>query len=104
MLSELSPASLAHRIYYAGRTMLLMVLPLRRVSQSNALLRTGVAPERQKIMVKGGLLKDDQQWGKAGIKPGQKLMMMGTADAVPQAPIAKQVGNVSQGFCCISML
>ena len=50
----------------------------------------GVAPDRQKIMVKGGLLKDDSEWAKAGIKPGQKLMMMGTADAVPTAPTGKQ--------------
>jgi ubiquitin carboxyl-terminal hydrolase 14 len=50
-----------------------------------------VAPERQKVMVKGGMLKDDQEWAKAGIKPGAKLMMMGTADAVPQAPTAHQV-------------
>mmetsp|Transcript_13021 Transcript_13021/g.39438 ORF Transcript_13021/g.39438 Transcript_13021/m.39438 type:complete len:533 (-) Transcript_13021:267-1865(-) len=52
---------------------------------------TGVAPERQKIMVKGGLLKDDTEWAKAGIKPGQKLMMMGTADVVPTAPTGNQV-------------
>jgi ubiquitin carboxyl-terminal hydrolase 14 len=47
---------------------------------------TGVPVERQKIMVKGGMLKDDADWGKLGIKMGQKLMMMGTADAVPVAP------------------
>jgi len=47
---------------------------------------TGVPVERQKIMVKGGMLKDDADWTKLGIKPGQKLMMMGTADAVPVAP------------------
>ncbi|MBA0663732.1 hypothetical protein Goklo_003825, partial [Gossypium klotzschianum] len=35
---------------------------------------TEVPPERQKIMVKGGLLK------------GQKLMMMGTADEIVKAP------------------
>lgn len=48
---------------------------------------TGVPPERQKIMgVKGGLLKDDADWGKLGLKPGQKLTMMGTADTLPEAP------------------
>eukprot|EP00193_Tetraselmis_chui_P007561 CAMPEP_0177763400 /NCGR_PEP_ID=MMETSP0491_2-20121128/6851_1 /TAXON_ID=63592 /ORGANISM="Tetraselmis chuii, Strain PLY429" /LENGTH=464 /DNA_ID=CAMNT_0019279505 /DNA_START=80 /DNA_END=1474 /DNA_ORIENTATION=+ len=47
---------------------------------------SGVPPERQKIMVKGGLLKDDGDWAKLGLKEGQKLMMMGTADAVPEAP------------------
>ena len=43
---------------------------------------TGVPPERQKIMVKGGTLKDDSDWGKVALKEGQRLMMMGTADKV----------------------
>ncbi|KAH9604987.1 hypothetical protein KSS87_003567 [Heliosperma pusillum] len=47
---------------------------------------TGVPPERQKIMVKGGLLKDDADWAAVGIKEGQKLMMMGTADEIVNAP------------------
>jgi hypothetical protein len=47
---------------------------------------TGVPPERQKIMVKGGMLKDDGDWDKLALKPGQRLMMMGTADKVPEAP------------------
>jgi hypothetical protein len=51
-------------------------------------------------MVKGGMLKDDQEWAKAGIKPGAKLMMMGTADAVPQAPTAQQVPHASNSRVC----
>ncbi len=47
---------------------------------------TGVQPDRQKIMVKGGMLKDDADWATVGIKPGQKLMMMGSRDEAPQAP------------------
>ncbi|THU59546.1 hypothetical protein C4D60_Mb07t03230 [Musa balbisiana] len=47
---------------------------------------TGVPPERQKIMVKGGLLKDDADWATLGVKEGQKLMMMGTADEIVKAP------------------
>ncbi|KAK2983833.1 hypothetical protein RJ640_008509 [Escallonia rubra] len=47
---------------------------------------TGVPPERQKIMVKGGLLKDDADWSTLGVKQGQKLMMMGTADEIMKAP------------------
>lgn len=47
---------------------------------------TGIPPERQKIMVKGGLLKDDADWSKVGVKEGQKLMMMGTADEIVKAP------------------
>ena len=52
---------------------------------------TGVPPERQKIMgVKGGLLKDDADWAKLGLKPGQKLTMMGTAETLPEAPKQQQ--------------
>ncbi|KAD1774775.1 hypothetical protein E3N88_42316 [Mikania micrantha] len=47
---------------------------------------TGVPPERQKIMVKGGILKDDSDWSKLGLKEGQKLMMVGTADEIVKAP------------------
>ncbi|KAL3511707.1 hypothetical protein ACH5RR_024424 [Cinchona calisaya] len=47
---------------------------------------TGVPPERQKIMVKGGLLKDDADWSKVGVKEGQRLMMMGSADEIVKAP------------------
>eukprot|EP01018_Ginkgo_biloba_P002950 Gb_29171 [translate_table: standard] len=47
---------------------------------------TGVPPERQKIMVKGGLLKDDADWSTLGLKEGQRLMMMGTADEIVKAP------------------
>uniref|UniRef100_A0A6N2N524 Ubiquitin carboxyl-terminal hydrolase n=1 Tax=Salix viminalis TaxID=40686 RepID=A0A6N2N524_SALVM len=47
---------------------------------------TGVPPERQKIMVKGGLLKDDADWATLGVKEGQKMMMMGTADEIVKAP------------------
>lgn len=47
---------------------------------------TGVPPERQKIMVKGGLLKDDAEWVTVGVKEGQRLMMMGTADEIVKAP------------------
>jgi hypothetical protein len=39
---------------------------------------TGVEPERQKILVKGGQLKDDTDLSKLGAKPGQTFMMMGT--------------------------
>ncbi|EOA90983.1 deubiquitinating enzyme [Exserohilum turcicum] len=39
---------------------------------------TGVEPDRQKVIVKGGQLKDDADMSKLGLKPGQTLMMMGT--------------------------
>ncbi|KAM0881095.1 hypothetical protein ACQ4PT_033166 [Festuca glaucescens] len=47
---------------------------------------TGVPPERQKIMVKGGILKDDADWSTLAVKNGQKLMMIGTADEIVRAP------------------
>ena len=39
---------------------------------------TNVEPERQKILIKGGQLKDDADMGKLGLKAGQPIMMMGT--------------------------
>ncbi|KAI4120312.1 MAG: hypothetical protein LQ338_007105 [Usnochroma carphineum] len=39
---------------------------------------TGVEPDRQKILVKGGQLKDDTDLSTLGAKPGQTFMMMGT--------------------------
>ena len=49
---------------------------------------TGVPPERQKIMVKGGMLKDESSWDETGVKAGQKLMLLGTADKLPEAPVS----------------
>lgn len=40
---------------------------------------TNVEPERQKILVKGGQLKDDADLSRLGVKPGHVFMMMGTA-------------------------
>ncbi|KAI9791357.1 MAG: deubiquitinating enzyme [Candelina submexicana] len=42
---------------------------------------TGVEPERQKILVKGGQLKDDTDLSTLGVKPGHSFMMMGTPSA-----------------------
>ena len=42
---------------------------------------TGVEPERQKILVKGGQLKDETDLATIGAKPGQTFMMMGTPAA-----------------------
>ncbi|KAI9870751.1 MAG: deubiquitinating enzyme, partial [Pleopsidium flavum] len=39
---------------------------------------TGVEPNRQKILVKGGQLKDETELSTLGAKPGQTFMMMGT--------------------------
>ncbi|ODA78936.1 hypothetical protein RJ55_04526 [Drechmeria coniospora] len=40
---------------------------------------TNVEPERQKILIKGGQLKDDADMSKLGLKAGQSIMMIGTA-------------------------
>ncbi|ROV94862.1 hypothetical protein VSDG_07083 [Cytospora chrysosperma] len=42
---------------------------------------TGVEPDRQKILVKGGQLKNDADMGKLGLKSGQQIMMLGTPSA-----------------------
>lgn len=42
---------------------------------------TGVEPERQKVLVKGGQLKDDTELSTLNAKPGQTFMMLGTPSA-----------------------
>ncbi len=39
---------------------------------------TGVEPEHQKILIKGGQLKDDADMAKVGLKAGQTIMVLGT--------------------------
>ena len=52
---------------------------------------TQVPPERQKIMgVKGGTLKDDADMSTLGLKAGQNIMLMGSADTLA-APAEKTV-------------
>ncbi|KAF1996151.1 cysteine proteinase [Amniculicola lignicola CBS 123094] len=46
---------------------------------------TGVEPERQKILVKGGQLKDEADMSKLGLKPNQTIMMMGTPSGATNA-------------------
>ncbi|KAK7204856.1 hypothetical protein BZA70DRAFT_280170 [Myxozyma melibiosi] len=50
---------------------------------------TGVDPERQKVLVKGGQLKDETVLNTLGLKPNQTLMMLGTAGELPKEPVAK---------------
>ncbi|XP_063779640.1 ubiquitin carboxyl-terminal hydrolase 14 [Pseudophryne corroboree] len=51
---------------------------------------SGVQPDRQKVMVKGGTLKDDD-WGNLKIKNGMSLLMMGSAEALPEEPAVRPV-------------
>ncbi|KAI9320771.1 hypothetical protein BX666DRAFT_2150088 [Dichotomocladium elegans] len=48
--------------------------------------QTGVPPERQKIMIKGGMLKETTDLNKLGLKNGHTFMMMGTAGELPKPP------------------
>ncbi|KAE8448766.1 hypothetical protein EG329_008982 [Mollisiaceae sp. DMI_Dod_QoI] len=75
---------------------------------------TGVEPDRQKILVKGGQLKDDTDLSKLGAKPGQTFMMMGTpaggnelqrpkeavkfVEDMTEAEAAQQVGATPAGL------
>ncbi|ESZ98521.1 ubiquitin C-terminal hydrolase [Sclerotinia borealis F-4128] len=75
---------------------------------------TGVEPDRQKILVKGGQLKDDTDLSKIGAKPGQTFMMMGTpaeggtfsrpkeaikfVEDMTEAEAAQQVGATPSGL------
>jgi len=44
---------------------------------------TGVEPDRQKVLIKGGQLKDDTPLSSLNAKPGQTFMMMGTPSGGP---------------------
>jgi len=52
---------------------------------------TGVPPERQKIIIKGGVLNDDSDWSTLNIKEGHTFVMLGTADKLPSTPTARPV-------------
>ncbi|EJD05216.1 cysteine proteinase [Fomitiporia mediterranea MF3/22] len=48
--------------------------------------RTGVPVDRMKVMVKGGVLKDDSNWLKIAPKEGQTFMVIGAAGELPKPP------------------
>ena len=50
---------------------------------------TGVPPDRQKVLIKGGQLKDDQDMAKLPLKPGHNFMLLGTAEQGFKAPEQK---------------
>ena len=52
---------------------------------------TTVPPERQKVLVKGGQLKDEQDMSSLGLKPGHSFMLIGTAEQGFKAPEKKTV-------------
>lgn len=65
------------------------------VFQTQLWTLTGVPPERQTVLLKGGKLRADTQWEKAGVRPGMTIMMMGTPDAnrLPPPPKVSLVRN-----------
>lgn len=50
---------------------------------------TNVEPDRQKILIKGGQLKDDTPLASLNAKPGQQFMMMGTPAADAAASVER---------------
>ncbi|KAG1692020.1 Ubiquitin carboxyl-terminal hydrolase 14 [Nymphon striatum] len=51
---------------------------------------SGVQPDRQKVMVKGTSLKDDD-WDNFKLKSGAMVLMMGTSEELPKEPAEKPV-------------
>ncbi|KAI0830316.1 cysteine proteinase [Trametes gibbosa] len=47
---------------------------------------TGVPSDRMKVMIKGGILKDDTDWKKVSPKAGQTFMVIGAAGELPKPP------------------
>ncbi|TFK48273.1 cysteine proteinase [Heliocybe sulcata] len=52
---------------------------------------TGVPADRVKVMIKGGMLKDDTDWKKVAPKAGQTFMVIGAATELPKPPPAPVV-------------
>src|SRR2546423_11025042 len=49
---------------------------------------TGVEPDRQSLLIKGGKLKDDTDLSKLGVKPNQLFTLIGTASSDGAAVVA----------------
>ncbi|KAI0321324.1 cysteine proteinase [Amylostereum chailletii] len=48
--------------------------------------KTGIPVDRMKVMVKGGMLKDDGDWKKIAPKEGQAFTVIGAAGELPKPP------------------
>ncbi|KXN85247.1 Ubiquitin carboxyl-terminal hydrolase 6 [Leucoagaricus sp. SymC.cos] len=81
-------APIAVHIKHAGKTYDLQLDPdLPPAIFKDAVYQvTGVPVERMKVMVKGGVLKDDMSWKKIGPKSGQTFMVIGAAGELPKPP------------------
>lgn len=62
---------------------------------------TGVEPSKQKVLVKGGQLKDDADWGKLGIKPVRRRSLFcalgGGSDRADAVMIGARTGSSVHG-------
>ncbi|CAJ0942364.1 unnamed protein product, partial [Mesorhabditis belari] len=66
------------------------------VFKSQLFALTGVQPDRQKLVIKGKILPDES-WEGIAIAEGLTIMMMGSADAIPQAPVLTSEDQSGQG-------
>lgn len=51
---------------------------------------TGVQPDRQKVMIKGMTLKDDD-WGSMKLKNGLSILLMGSREEIPKEPVQRPI-------------
>ncbi|KAJ8592221.1 cysteine proteinase [Rhizopogon salebrosus TDB-379] len=81
-------APLAVHVKHAGKTLDVELDPtLPPAVFKEAIYQvTGVPPERMKVMIKGGMLKDDTDWKKVAPKAGQTFMVIGAAGDLPKPP------------------
>nr|XP_018265789.1 uncharacterized protein I303_02163 [Kwoniella dejecticola CBS 10117]OBR87947.1 hypothetical protein I303_02163 [Kwoniella dejecticola CBS 10117] len=77
-------------IKHSGKTHPVEVDPSKSVSTfKDAIYQiTGVPTDRMKVMIKG-VLKDDADLSKLGLKPDQNITVIGTAGPLPSAPTEK---------------
>ncbi|PCH43146.1 cysteine proteinase [Wolfiporia cocos MD-104 SS10] len=81
-------APLAVKIKHAGKVLDVQLDPDQpaTVFKEAVYQVTGVPPDRMKVMIKGGVLKDDTDWKKVGPKEGQTFMVIGAAGELPKPP------------------
>ncbi|GBE86944.1 Ubiquitin carboxyl-terminal hydrolase 6 [Sparassis crispa] len=81
-------APLAVKIKHAGKVHDVQLDPDQAPTVfKDAIYRvTGVPPDRMKVMIKGGVLRDDTDWRKVAPKEGQTFMVIGAAGELPKPP------------------
>ncbi|KAF8637118.1 hypothetical protein AX17_003022 [Amanita inopinata Kibby_2008] len=81
-------APLKVNIKHAGKTFDVQLDPdLPATAFKDAIYHvTGVPVDRMKVMIKGGVLKDDTPWKKVAPKEGQTFMVVGAAGELPKPP------------------